>query len=103
MKIKKGDTVKVITGKDKGKTGKVLQSFPELNRGSVAGINISYKHLRSNKRGQAGQRVEFSSPVRLSNVALLCPHCSQSARVGYKISADKKHKDRICQKCQTAL
>ncbi len=103
MRIKTGDTVKIMAGKDKGKTGKVLQSFPALHRVSVSGVNISYKHLRSGKSGQAGQRVEFPSPVRLSNVALLCPHCSQSARVGYKISADKKHKDRICQKCQTAL
>ena len=103
MRIKKGDTIKVMSGKDKGKTGKVLQSFPELNRVSVAGVNISYKHLRSNQKDKAGQRVEFPSPVRLSNVALLCPHCSKATRVGYKMSADKKHKERICQKCRVAI
>lgn len=103
MRIKKGDTVKIMTGKDKGKSGKVLQVFPELNRVSVAGVNISYKHLRSSQKDKAGQRVEFPSPVRTSNVALVCPHCSQSARVSFKISADQKHKERICQKCRVAI
>ena len=70
MKIKKGDTIKVIAGKDKGKTGKVVQAFPKLNRVSVEGVNISYKHLRGQKGSQAGQKIEFPSPIHISNVKI---------------------------------
>lgn len=69
--IKKGDTVAVISGKDKGKTGKVLQAFPELNRVVVEGVNLYKRHLRSHRRGEKGQTVEFSMPLYASKVMLL--------------------------------
>lgn len=69
--IKKGDTVAVIAGKDKGKTGKVLQSFPKLNRVVVEGINMCKKHLRARSTSEKGQMVEFAMPINVSNVMLM--------------------------------
>lgn len=103
MKIKKGDTIKVMAGRDRGKTGKVLQAFPRLGLVSVGGVNISYKHLRSGKRGQAGQKIEFPSPLRLANVMLVCPHCGKDTKVGWQPSADNKSKNRICKHCQGVI
>lgn len=71
--IKKGDTVVVTAGKDKGKTGKVMQSFPKLNRVVVEGINVCKRHLRARRRGEKGQTVEFSMPLHASNVMLIDP------------------------------
>lgn len=68
LRIKSGDQVKVISGKDKGKTGKVLQTFPRLNRVVVEGIGASKRHLRSRRTGDAGQIVEFFMPIHASNV-----------------------------------
>lgn len=94
MKIKTGDNVKIVAGKDKGKTGKVLQVFPDLNKVVVEGVNKSFKHLK--KRGnQAGQRVEFTAPIDSSNVKVVGK--AGEGRVGYKyIDKDgKKLKIRI--------
>lgn len=105
MKIIKGDKVKVLAGKDKGKNGKVLQVFPEKQRASVEGINLLIKHLRPRKQGEQGQRVEFPAPLNISNLALVCPKCSKTTRVSYKyIELEKdgkksKKKMRYCKKC----
>lgn len=69
MHIKKGDTVKILTGKDKGKTGKVLKAFPKENKVLVEGVNIYKKHERARKEGQKGQVVERAVPIQVSNVA----------------------------------
>ena len=69
MHIKKGDTVKILTGKDKGKTGKVLKAFPKENKVLVEGVNIYKKHERARKEGQKGQVVERGVPIQVSNVA----------------------------------
>ncbi len=68
LHIKSGDMVKVLTGKNKGKTGKVLQVFPKLNRVVVEGVNQSKRHLKTKQQGQQGQVVEFSMPIHASNV-----------------------------------
>jgi len=68
LRIKSGDIVKIIAGKDKGKTGKVLQVFPQLNRVVVEGANVTKRHLRSRQTGQKGQIIEFSMPLHASNV-----------------------------------
>lgn len=70
-KITKGDTVKIITGKDRGKQGKVIQVFPALAKVVVDGVNMYTKHLRPRKEGEKGQRVEFSAPIHVSNVKLV--------------------------------
>lgn len=109
MKIKKGDKVKVLTGKDKGKTGKVLQVFPSRNRASVEGLNLLIKHLRPRRQGEKGQRIEFPAPIHLSNLMLVCPKCGKPTRVGYKYIETKtgektrRRKVRICRKCKQVI
>lgn len=98
IRIKKNDTVKVIAGKDKGKIGKVLQVFPKYGRVSVEGINLLTKHLRPRKRGESGQRIQFPSPIAISNIMLVCPKCSKTTRTQIKILENKK-KHRACKKC----
>ena len=101
MKIKKGDQVKMLKGKDRGKTGKVLYVFPGENRLTVENLNLIKKHLRPRKEGEKGQRIEIPRKVNLSNVALICPKCSKDTKVGYKKSTEKKM--RICKKCQAEI
>lgn len=115
MKIKKGDKVKVLSGKDKSKTGKVLQVFPSRNRVSVEGLNLLIKHMRPKRQGEKGQRIEFPAPMDLSNLILVCPKCNKPARIGYKYievsknannegrSKSKKRKIRICKKCKQTI
>ena len=101
MKIKKNDTVKVMTGKDKGKTGKVAQIFGTLNKVVVEKLNKRYKNLRPKREGEKGQRIEFDAPMNVSNVMLVCKKCGKTARIGYKISGNKKY--RICKKCKEVI
>lgn len=117
MKIKKGDKVKILVGKDKNKTGKVLQVFPSRNRVSVEGLNLLIKHMRPRKQGEKGQRIEFPAPMDLSNIMLVCPKCNKPSKVGYKYleikigstSASlvkdkvKKKKVRVCKKCKQVI
>ena len=106
MKIKKSDNVIVVAGKDKGKTGSVLQLFIERGRASVEGINLAIKHLRSQKRGEKGQRVEFPAPIDLSNLMIFCKKCKKGVRVGFNITKNKEGvdvKSRVCKKCGGAV
>ena len=102
MKIKKGDKVKILAGKDKGKTGKVLQIFAERNRVSIEGVNLLFKNMRPKKQGEKGQRIQFPAPMAISNIVLLCPKCGKTTRVGYKTLESKK-KARICKKCKEII
>jgi large subunit ribosomal protein L24 len=97
MKIKKGDTVLVISGKWKGKTGKVLRAFPREMKVLVEGVNIVKKHQRPKRTGEKGEIVEIPKPISVSKVKLICPKCKRATRVGYKIIEGKKY--RICKKC----
>lgn len=118
MKIKKGDKVQIIAGKDKvkktkegGKTtkanqGKVLQVLPVLGKVVVDGLNIRYKHVRPKKQGETGQKIEYPAPLDISSVALICPKCHKATRVGYQLlQTDQKgrKKIRICKKCKQAI
>ena len=107
MNIKKGDKVKILAGKDKGKTGKVLQVFSSRNRISVEGLNLLIKHMRPRKQGEKGQRIEFPAPMSASNMMLICTKCNKPTRVGYRVTEIKqegkkvkKKKNRICKKCK---
>lgn len=102
LKIKKGDTVKVVAGKDKGKEGKVIQVFPALGKVVVDKVNIYKKHLRPQKRGQSGQIIEFSAPLNISNVVLICQQCAKTTRIGFQTAADGK-KVRLCKKCNRSI
>jgi len=102
MKIKKGDNVKVIAGKDKGKTGKVIQAFPRLEKVVVENVNMLKKHMRAKQQGQQGQAIEFSAPLSVTNVLLVCPKCAKPTRVGVKRMEDGK-KGRVCKKCKEVI
>lgn len=102
MKIKKGDSVKIMKGKDAGKTGKVVQVLPEDNKVVVEGLNIIMKHMKSQRRGEKGQRLEFSAPLAVANVQVVCPKCNKITRVAYTLLTDGK-KQRVCAKCKEAL
>ena len=97
MKIKKDDTVLIISGKDRGKKGKVLRAFPKKHKVLVEGVNIRKKHVRPRREGEKGQIVEIPTPIDVSNVKLICPKCKKATRVGYKIINQIKY--RICKKC----
>lgn len=109
MKIKKGDKVKLIAGKDKGKTGKVLQVFSTRKLASIEGLNLLIKHMRPRKQGEQGQRIEFPAPMNISNLVLICPKCSKPTKVGYKYvesgeeGKKKKKKFRVCKKCDQTI
>ena len=107
MKIKVNDKVKILAGRDKGKSGKVLQILPSSEKLVVEGVNLMYKHLRPQKKGEKGQRVQFNGPINISKVLLLCPKCSQAVKVGVKISTSseskQKTKSRFCKKCQEVI
>ncbi|MCD6233384.1 50S ribosomal protein L24 [bacterium] len=102
MKLRKGDQVLVINGKDRGKKGKILRAFPKDNKILVDGVAIHKKHVRPKKEGEKGQIVEVISPISASKVKLICPHCKKPTRVGYKVilqGDNRKLKVRICKRC----
>ena len=101
MKIKKGDNILVISGKDKGKVAKILRAFPKEGRVLVEGVGLKSKHIRPKKQGEKGQVVKIPSPVDVSNAKLICPKCGKAVRIGYKIENGKKL--RICKKCKSEI
>lgn len=101
MKLKTNDKVFVLTGKDKGKTGKIIQVFPKLEKVVVEGVNILKKHARANKSGQKGQVIELAAPLHISKVMFYCVRCEKPVRLGARMVADKK--ERICKKCKEVV
>jgi len=97
MKLKKGDSVQVMSGKEKGKRGKISRVYPEDLRVVVEGINIKKRHRKPTKSGEKGQIIEKQNPIASSKVQLICPKCAKPVRLGYKIEG--KVKVRICRKC----
>jgi large subunit ribosomal protein L24 len=102
VKIRKNDTVLVITGKDKGKKGKVRFAYPEDERLLVEGVNFIKRHTRA--RGQARQAgiIEREAPIQVSNVMLLCSRCNHPVRVGFRVLEDGR-KVRICRSCHEVI
>lgn len=104
LKIRKGDTVEVIAGKDRGKRGKVIHTFPRENRVLVDGINIVVRHQkprpasRATPQTQTG-RVEKPAPLHVSKVMLVCPRCNQRTRIAISVTTDGK-RVRTCKKCK---
>ena len=101
MKIHKGDQILIISGKDRGKRGKVLDVFPSEGRLMVEGLNLRKKHAKPKKQGEKGQVVEIPAPIQISNIELICTKCGKPTRVGYKIIDNKKY--RMCKKCQQEI
>ena len=102
MKIKKGDRVKILIGKDHGKAGKVLQVYTDRDKVTVEGANLLHKNMRPKKQGEKGQRIQFPAPIPVANVILLCPKCSAATRIGYRLMENGK-KARICKKCKEII
>lgn len=101
MKIKKGDNVLIISGKDKGRKGKVLQVFSSIQKIVVENINLKKKSVKAKKSGEKGQIVEFPAPLNVSNAKIVCPKCSKASRIGYDVKDGKKN--RICKKCNQII
>lgn len=102
MKIKKNDLVKIMTGKDRGKSGKILNVFLKERKVVVEGINLAKKHKKPKRSNEKGQTVEIARPMDVSKIRLICPRCGQPARVGYKM-AENGNKFRICKKCEQEI
>ncbi len=101
QRIKKGDTVEVIAGKDRGTRGEVLRVIPKKDRVVVERVNIVKKHQRPVQAGRQQVQpgiIEFEAPIHLSNVMLVCPQCEARTRVGYRVNEDGR-KVRVCRKC----
>jgi len=101
MKLKKGDNIKVIRGKDKGKDGKIDQVFPKLGKVLVTGVNMYKRHLKARSQTKPSEIVTLTKPLPEENVILICPKCKKQTRVGYKI--EKNVKSRICKKCNSEI
>lgn len=101
MKVKKNDTVLVITGKDAGKTGKVLAAIPDASKIKVDGINVQKKSKKARSANETSKIVEQVGAIDASNVLVVCPSCGKATRVGHKIVDGKKV--RICKKCSAVL
>lgn len=101
MKILVQDNVLIITGKEKGKQGKVLRSLPALQKIVVEKINVITKHIKKST-SRPGQKIQFEKPIAVSNVKLICPNCNKATRVSYKILNNQK-KMRFCPKCQEGI
>lgn len=97
MKIKKNDIILVISGKDRGRKGKVIEAFPKQGKLFIEGINLRKKHVKPKKSGEKGQIVETPAPLDASDVKLICPKCGKAVRTGYKLEGKKKY--RVCKKC----
>lgn len=102
MNIKKGDTVKIISGKDKGKKGKVLQVLVKEEKVVVEGFNMMAKNVRPKRMGEKGQIVRYNAPLDISNVMLFCSKCNKAVRAGYSVAKEGK-KTRICKKCKQSI
>lgn len=101
MNLKKGDTVMIITGKDRGRKGKILEVFPAANRVIVEGLNLRTKNVRPKRSGEKGQLVRFSAAMDASNVMVVCGKCGKTTRVKYDRTNDRKV--RICRHCKNEL
>lgn len=100
MKLKKNDKVQVMSGKDKGRTGKIEKVFPGKNQVLIPGVNVYKKHSRAQGQTQGGI-IDITKPIEASKVAVVCSKCKKPTRVGYRL--DGKGKARICRRCQETI
>jgi large subunit ribosomal protein L24 len=101
MKIKKGDTVAVVSGKDKGKNGLVDAVLTKEAKVLVIGANQYKRHVKARREGEKSEIKVITKPLPVSNVMFICPKCKKQARLGYRIEADTKV--RICKNCEEAV
>lgn len=101
MKIKKGDEVKILSGKDKGRHGQVVWVLPRENKIVVEGLNLFKKHVRSKQAEKKGEMISVAMPLAAAKVMVICKHCAKPTRVACQLSGGKK--SRTCKKCGQAL
>ena len=101
LKIKKGDTVQVLSGNDKGKTGEVLEVIPKTSKIIVKGINVRKKHVKPRRQGEEGGIVSAECAIHSSKVNVVCSKCGKPTRVGFTIEKDEKV--RVCKKCGSKI
>ena len=101
MKIKKGDTVQVLSGNDKGKKGEVLEVIPKTQKIIIKGVNVRKKHVKPRKQGEECGIIPVECSIHSSKVNVVCPKCGKPARVGYVMEGDTKV--RVCKKCGNKL
>lgn len=101
MKLHKGDTVKIVGGKDAGKTGSVEKVFTKENKVLVPGVNQYKRHMKARMKGKSSEILTLTKPLPVAQVALICPHCKKQTRIGLRM--DKNKKVRICKKCGKEL
>jgi large subunit ribosomal protein L24 len=101
MKIKKGDNVKIMSGKDRGREGKVEKVFLKEEKVLVPGLNQYKKHRKPQGEGKPGEILTLNRPISVAKLALMCPKCKQPTRVGYRFLAEKKI--RVCRKCEADI
>ena len=98
MNVKKGDTIVVLSGKDKGKQGKILKSDPKGGKVIVEGVNVAMKHRKPRKQGEEGGILKMETPIYACKVMLVCPKCGKPTRPAFRI-LDDGSKARVCRKC----
>ena len=97
LNVKKGDEVIVLSGKDRGKKGKILEALPKDGRVIIEGRNIRVRFRRAKRKGEKGQRLELPAPLAISKIMLVCPHCGKPTRVSHEIKSEGRF--RKCKKC----
>ncbi len=101
LKIKTGDVVRVLRGKESGKTGKVIAVLPQHEKVVVEGLNSAFKHVKPRKSGQKGQRVTVAAPLRIANVQVVCSQCKKGTRVS--LSRENGMRQRVCKHCNAVI
>ncbi len=101
MKIKKGDKIKVIAGKDNGRESVVERVYANSEKLRITGVNIYKKHIKKNEKMPQGGTVEVPRPMDASKVMLICPKCKKTTRIGYELVKGKKY--RVCKKCKSRI
>lgn len=101
LKVKKNDLVKVLSGKDKGKTGKVISIFLSEKKALVEGVNFSKRHLRKTQDNPQGGIISREAAIAISKLMLVCPRCNKPARVGLRVNGENKV--RVCKKCKEPI
>ncbi len=102
MKVKKGDRVRVLSGKDRGKEGEVITALPKQGKVIVDGVNVAKKHQKPRSATEQGGIIDKDMPIEVSNVAVVCPSCDAATRVGHRFEPDGT-KVRVCKKCGADL
>jgi len=101
MKIKKGDKIRVMAGKDKGREGKVEKVYKKSNKILIPNINVYKRHVKKNDKMPQGGIVDVPRPLDVAKIMLICPKCGKTARIGFRVEKNKKF--RVCKKCESKI